>query len=272
MGRLRESLAVILLLFALLLLLRQSLSQVLGESESTRSLMEEVGGNAPEIHCSRPRSRAAWQIIQDYLTPFVEKERYQIPKNCRLHPDNDLYRDQEQHKTHVDIYEWKCGYCKKSFNEEKFLDQHLDTRHYNLLNTTETKCLADLCGALHCDFVLSSNKAKSKCNTAAVAKNRHLCESVANSCFPVSQGPSASRLHEHFLRQFCDAHTCTGSNKPFPKGGKKSSGVFYLAISILTLMLLPLFYLLVFLYQREKRTGTQALRRIIKIGKKPKPS
>ncbi|WZZ54028.1 hypothetical protein YC2023_054135 [Brassica napus] len=41
---------------------------------------------------------------------------------------------------------------------------------------TGTKCLADLCGALHCDFVLSSKKAKSKCNPAAAAKNRHLCE------------------------------------------------------------------------------------------------
>ncbi|VVB17862.1 unnamed protein product [Arabis nemorensis] len=185
-----------------------------------RSVKEQVGGNVPEIHCSRQRSRAAWQIIEDYLTPFVERERYQIPKNCRLHPDNDLYRDQEQHKIHVDLFEWKCGYCKKSFSEEKFLDQHFNTRHYNLLNTTDSKCLADLCGALHCDFVLSSKKSKSKCNPAAVARNRHLCESVANSCFPVSQGPSASRLHEHFLRQFCDAHTCTGSNKPFPRGGK----------------------------------------------------
>ncbi|CAF1894893.1 unnamed protein product, partial [Brassica oleracea] len=41
---------------------------------------------------------------------------------------------------------------------------------------TGTKCLADLCGALHCDFVLSSKKAKSKCNPAAAAKNSHLCE------------------------------------------------------------------------------------------------
>lgn len=41
---------------------------------------------------------------------------------------------------------------------------------------TDTKCLADLCGALHCDFVLSSKKPKTKCNPAAVAKNRHLCE------------------------------------------------------------------------------------------------
>lgn len=30
-----------------------------------RSVKEEVGGNVPEIHCSRHRSRAAWQIIQD---------------------------------------------------------------------------------------------------------------------------------------------------------------------------------------------------------------
>ncbi|CAN8251797.1 unnamed protein product [Cochlearia groenlandica] len=271
MGRPKESLPVILLLL-FPLLLHQSLSKVL-QAKITSSTIQEVGGNAPEIHCSRHRSRAAWKIIQDYLTPFVERERYEISKQCRLHPDDDLYRDQEQHKVHVDVFEWKCGYCKKSFNEEKFLDQHFSSRHYNLLNTTGTKCLADLCGALHCDFVLSSSKkAKSKCNPAAVAKNRHLCESVANSCFPVSQGPSASRLHEHFLRQFCDAHTCTGRIKPFPRGGKKESGVFYLAISILTLMLLPLFYLLVFLYQREKRHGTQELRRIIKVGQKTKPS
>ncbi|XP_056843634.1 uncharacterized protein LOC130495974 isoform X2 [Raphanus sativus] len=269
MGRLKESSPVILLFLIFPLLLHQSLTMVLGESESTSN-------DAPEIHCSRERSRAAWQIIQDYLTPFVEREKYKIPSTCRLHPDNDLYRDQEQHKVHVDVYEWKCGYCRKSFNEEKFLDQHFATRHHNLLlNTTGTKCLADLCGALHCDFVLSSSsskKGKSKCNPAAAAKNRHLCESLANTCFPVSQGPAASRLHEHFLRQFCDAHTCTGKNKPFPRGGKKKSGVFYLAVSILTLMLLPLFYLLVFLHQREKRTGTQVLRRIVKTGKKTKPS
>lgn len=30
-----------------------------------RLVNEEVGGNSPEIHCSRERSRAAWQIIQD---------------------------------------------------------------------------------------------------------------------------------------------------------------------------------------------------------------
>lgn len=66
--------------------------------------------------------------------PFVEKERYQISSKCRLHPENDLYRDQEQHKIHEDINEWRCGYCKKTFYEEKYIDKHFDNRHYDLLN------------------------------------------------------------------------------------------------------------------------------------------
>lgn len=67
--------------------------------------------------------------------PFVEKEKYHISKRCRLHPDNDIYRDQEDHKSHIDINEWQCGFCKKSFYEEKHLDQHFDNRHSNLLNS-----------------------------------------------------------------------------------------------------------------------------------------
>lgn len=41
---------------------------------------------------------------------------------------------------------------------------------------SNAKCLADLCGALHCDFLLNPKSFKTKCNPAAVAKNRHLCE------------------------------------------------------------------------------------------------
>lgn len=69
-----------------------------------------------------------------YLMPLVEKEKYQVSRSCRLHPDNDIYRDQEHHKIHVDINDWQCGYCRKRFYEEKYLDKHFDDRHYNLLN------------------------------------------------------------------------------------------------------------------------------------------
>ncbi|KAL0924505.1 hypothetical protein M5K25_005338 [Dendrobium thyrsiflorum] len=140
-----------------------------------RSLKQEVG-QRHEVHCSRERSRAAWKAIAEYLIPFVDEEQYELPKKCRLNPENDMFRDQEQHKVHVDTNEWRCGFCKKSFRAEKFLDQHFDNRHYNQLNDSQGRCLADLCGALHCDFVIDSKKTKTKCNPAAAARNRHLCE------------------------------------------------------------------------------------------------
>ncbi|XP_020574899.1 uncharacterized protein LOC110020935 isoform X2 [Phalaenopsis equestris] len=247
------------------------------EATTSRTLKQEVE-QIHEVHCSRERSRAAWKAIEEYLIPFVDEERYQLPKKCRLNPENDMFRDQEQHKIHVQTNEWRCGFCKKSFRAEKFLDQHFDNRHYNLLNDSQGRCLADLCGALHCDFVTDSKKMKTKCNPAAAARNRHLCESLSDSCFPLNNGQSASRLHEFFLRQFCDAHTCTGGKKPFSRGGKillsvqKESSVFYLAVCILVVMLLPLFYTLVYLQQREMKKGLQVLKRISKPGLKSKPS
>lgn len=235
-------------------------------------ILDQEQSGVHEVHCSRERSRVAWKVIQEYLTPFLEQEKYELSTKCRLHPSNDIFRDQEEHKIHVDINEWRCGFCKKSFRAEKFLDQHFDSRHSNLLNVSHSKCLADLCGALHCDVLDESKSRKTKCNPAAAARNRHLCESLANSCFPVNQGPKASRLHELFLHQFCDAHSCSGRKKLFPKGGRKHTNRFYLAASVLTLMLLPIFYLIVYLYQREMRGGTQDLKRITKVGKKAKPT
>ncbi|XP_043813599.1 uncharacterized protein LOC110617680 isoform X4 [Manihot esculenta] len=167
--------ATSLILLMISLFLQQTLSkEILGDA-AERNVKQEKE-QAHEVHCSRERSRAAWNIIEEYLMPFVERENYQISTKCRLHPDNDLFRNQEQHKIQVDTNDWKCGYCKKSFHAEKYLDQHFDSRHYNLLNVSEGKCLADLCGALHCDFVMNSKSPKTKCKPAAVAKNRHLCE------------------------------------------------------------------------------------------------
>ncbi|KAG6524635.1 hypothetical protein ZIOFF_014570 [Zingiber officinale] len=272
----------------------------------TRTLLQE-DVKKHEVHCSRERSRIASKIIDQYLMPFVEQEQYHLPNKCRLHHDNDIFREQEEHKIHVDINEWRCGFCKKSFRAEKFLDLHFDNRHSNLLDdvaplvfsdllyvtvtevvacflcltlcplcllwvfiSIQGRCLADLCGALHCDQMVESKKAKTKCNPAAAARNRHLCESLADNCFPTSQGHSASRLHEFFLRQFCDAHTCSQGKKPFSQGGKKQTSVFYLAVSILIVMLLPLFYVLVYLHQRGMKRGIQDLKRISKAGKKTK--
>uniref|UniRef100_A0A7N2KYH0 C2H2-type domain-containing protein n=1 Tax=Quercus lobata TaxID=97700 RepID=A0A7N2KYH0_QUELO len=295
------------------LLLSLQIIQGYKESETARTLKLEQGNAAHEVHCSRERSRAAQKIIEEYLMPFVEKEQYQMSRRCRLHSDNDLYRDQEQHKIRVDVNEWKCGYCRKRFYEEKHLDQHFDNRHYDLLNVDEehgrfcdvldfsnqssqvkckpqkagisgthykpcsvlqshSRCLADVCGALHCDLVMDSTPRKTKCNPAAASRNQHLCESLADSCFPVNEGPSASRLHEFFLRQFCDAHTCKGGQKPFSRGHRKTRNVFYLIVSILTLMLLLLFYIFIYMHRRGMKGKTVQLKRISKSVQKKKPS
>ncbi|XP_012834187.1 PREDICTED: uncharacterized protein LOC105955035 [Erythranthe guttata] len=63
----------------------------------------------PEVHCSRERSRAAWKIIEEYLIPFMEKEKYQLSSRCRLHQSNDIFREQEEHKIHVDINEYRSS-------------------------------------------------------------------------------------------------------------------------------------------------------------------
>ncbi|XP_019463704.1 PREDICTED: uncharacterized protein LOC109362398 isoform X1 [Lupinus angustifolius] len=276
-------------------------NQVYDESSGGRNFEQE---HPHEVHCSRERSRIARKVIEEYLTPFVERENYQLSKKCKLHPEKDIFRDQEEHKVYIDIHEWRCGYCKKSFREENFLDQHFDNRHYNLLNVSDGKCLADLCGALHCDAVMTSKSSRSKCNPAAAAKNRHLCESLADGCFPISEGPSASRLHELFLHQFCNAHTCSGKQKPFSRGGKvlghniqkalrkkallrhyffclvlriaqkskEQRSFFSIAAAALILVLLPVFYLFLYLIQSDMKSRTQELRRISKAGWKTKPS
>ncbi|CAO2816412.1 unnamed protein product [Amaranthus hypochondriacus] len=241
-----------------------------GHTHRRRILQHEEHAN--EIHCSRERSRAAWKVIDEYLMPFVEKEKYQISNKCRLHPDNDMFRDQEQHKINADINEWKCDYCKKSFYAEKYLDKHFENRHYNLLNATQSNCLADLCGALHCDRVMDLQPRKTKCNPAAAVRNRHLCESLADTCFPVTGGASASRLHEFFLHQFCESHTCSRGKDPFSRGGKRRTSIFYIVISVLILMLLALFYAFVYLYHRGLKTSTRDLKRIPHTGRKKKPS
>ncbi|KAJ8768084.1 hypothetical protein K2173_021024 [Erythroxylum novogranatense] len=248
-----------------------SLLEIHGEFEPSRTLEQEQG-NVHEVHCSRERSKAAWKIVEEYLMPFVEKEGYRIPSRCRLHPENDMYRDQEEHKIHAALNEWRCGYCKKTFYEEKYLDKHFDNRHYDMLNVTHRRCLADVCGALHCDRVMSSLPHKTKCNPAAAARNKHLCESLASSCFPVNEGSAAHRLNELFLRQFCDSHSCSGGQKLFSLGSKKKTSVLYIITSVLILILLSLFYIFMYLYQRGLKRGTQELKRISRSGQKKKPS
>ncbi|KAL0441977.1 UNVERIFIED_CONTAM: hypothetical protein Sradi_0136600 [Sesamum radiatum] len=217
-----------------------------------------------QLYCatSSPSQSQTDQGIDVAASSFNMMKR--LP-GCILHHNFVKFCD------HLDISTLFLYCMALSFCVEFMIDISMP-HHCLLCIQSHGKCLADLCGALHCDFVMNPQSLKTKCNPAAAARNRHLCENLADSCFPINEGPSATRLHEFFLRQFCDAHTCSRARKPFSRGGRKRTSVFYLAISVLVLMFLPLFYLIVYLYQREMKTQTTQLKRISKQGRKPKPS
>ncbi|KAG6544304.1 hypothetical protein Mapa_014307 [Marchantia paleacea] len=218
-----------------------------------------------KVHCSRPRSRTASKILDEYLLPFLEKEQYNLSSACRLNPENNMFKDQELQKDNVRPSQWQCGYCKKTFRTEDYLDKHLDNRHYGMLDLNSKRCSADICGAIHCDHVDSVTKAttKKRCNRAAMTKNKHLCEALANECFPSKEGATALRLNEFFLRQFCDSHTCDGGPKHFPRGtGRRKNKSLYMALCLFLIILLGIFYLAVYLYQREMSGDASSLKRL----------
>lgn len=229
--------------------------------ERQRQLEEEKG----RVHCSRSRSRLVRSIVSEYLMPFVESQKFTLSKSCRLHLENDLFREQEGKMEELRPMQWQCGYCKKVFRTQNYLDNHFDNRHSDKLDTKGTVCLADLCGALHCDYydsMLSPKHKKTTCKPAVADRNRHACEVLANTCFPVDQSNAAHKLNDFFKRQFCDAHTCKRQLKIYPRGSgrNKNKSLFY-AISLFTIVVLGIFYLVVFLHKRELSMLPKGLRR-----------
>jgi hypothetical protein len=198
--------------------------------------------------------------------PFVDSEKYTLPKNCRLHPDNDVFREQEENVDELRPMQWQCRYCKKVFRTREFLDMHFDNRHSEKLETSSNRCLADACGAMHCDYFNSlSIEPKTQtatCKAAVVDKNRHSCEILANTCFPAEQSQVTQRLNDFFKRQFCDAHTCKKKLKIFPRGsGINRNKSLFLALSLFVLVVLAIFYLVVYLHKRESSLLIKGLRR-----------
>ncbi|XP_002985753.2 uncharacterized protein LOC9640107 [Selaginella moellendorffii] len=218
------------------------------------------------VQCSRARSRTARHILEEYLLPFVENENYALSPECRLHASNDAFREQEREKQFYHIHDWRCGYCHKIFESEEYLDLHFDNRHSETLNVSRHNCLADLCGALHCDYMETKDKhkfSKNKCSPS-VDRNRHLCEKLANSCFPPQQGAQATRLNDFFLRQFCDAHSCKpGKRSYFPRGsGHRGNQPVYYAACFFTVLIVLLFYTGLYIYRRDTQISLGAMKRL----------
>lgn len=111
-----------------------------------------------KIQCSRESTRIVRKIIQAKLTPIFQKYNIDVPIECPLHPQRDLFLPQENAKIRNRPTQFTCNVCGKSFYEEKYLDLHFDNRHKGFVNQAEDAiCLADYCDILRCDVLVTKD-------------------------------------------------------------------------------------------------------------------
>lgn len=68
----------------------------------------------------------------------------------------DIFGPQQAAKHQYRPSQWSCGFCGKSFYEEKFLELHFDNRHKSLINMAEDAvCLADYCDIMRCEVLIT---------------------------------------------------------------------------------------------------------------------
>ena len=112
------------------------------------SLIPWPGPSVFKISCSRESARVVRKIVQSKWLPILEKYQVKIPLECPFHPLRDIFGPQQAAKKQNRPSQWTCGFCGKSFYEEKHLDIHFENRHksninmvLNLLYVSLVKCI-----------------------------------------------------------------------------------------------------------------------------------
>jgi len=185
---------------------------------------------------------------------------YLLP-SCPLHPLLDLLSEHETHKT-IHSGSWKCSYCGKMFGTESYVDNHLYRSHKNEIPKNATTCLADYCGIFGCENIdeeTDSIDSPVVCNDNVMLKRKYACQSLMQRCFPPQLGDSFHRLNELFNRQYCGVLTCkNGAETAYSRlQASKTSPVttiMYYIVSITVLLILFTYYLIVCIYQRDRKT------------------
>lgn len=81
-----------------------------------------------------------------------------IPLECPFHPLRDIFGPQQAAKKQNRPSQWTCGFCGKSFYEEKHLDLHFEARHHAKINTAEDAiCLANYCDIMRCKVLVAKD-------------------------------------------------------------------------------------------------------------------
>ncbi|XP_037037652.1 uncharacterized protein LOC119075330 isoform X2 [Bradysia coprophila] len=122
------------------------------------SLIPWPGPSVFKISCSRESARVVRKIVQSKWLPILDKYQVKLPVECPFHPIRDIFGPQQVAKKQNRPSQWTCGFCGKSFYEEKHLDRHFERRHTSSINMAEDAvCLSDYCDIMRCDVLVSKD-------------------------------------------------------------------------------------------------------------------
>jgi len=222
---------------------------------------------AESADCSRTLSKRAHELLSTHVYPEVTAVNYELPPDCPLRPDLDLYAPYEAAKKKIKRDLWQCKLCNKQFKAEGYLDRHIASKHQDDLPTNATSCFSDFCSFLLCEEESTSAvTVHDLCHPLTLEKNRAYCAAVMHKCFPPSTGDAAQQLHDLFMAKICKPLRCDVSGRKVGLGTlQKSSGSIWeklrLILGIILLGVLVAYYVTLHIWASDRKMGSD-LRRV----------
>lgn len=247
--------------------------------ESERKTKREM----PDESCDRRLSRAARKVVRDVVRPLAETLGVEVSPHCPLHADNDFLWAHERHKRADSQRQWRCGLCGKIFKAEHYLDRHLERRHEDELNATQTACLADYCDILQCPSWIEGVRRQERqglrrCKPEEHLARQHFCQHLVHDCFASASGADLHRAFERLQAEFCSPISCAGrqrlardgstlgspSRLSPPAGGAlgapPTGGMYYVVCTVLFAALAVLYISLACVYSEARTADATANR------------
>ncbi|ETV89567.1 hypothetical protein, variant 1 [Aphanomyces astaci] len=169
--------------------------------------------------CSRQLSREAMHIIHQKVFLPAQAMHFHVPDECPFVADHILHLEHEQRKERTHSGRYRCGFCKKQFRNEEYLDGHFDRKHTPVSSSLPTGlCMADYCDILNCPTYISQAR-HAKCTHSSARRLKQKCQALFQACFPYQEPsfdattlrrgePEANQLYESMLVSICDTISC----------------------------------------------------------------
>lgn len=185
--------------------------------------------------CSRKHSKFIREYFARALLPIYQKYNLPVPEKCPFSPLHDIYHLQENNKTKLDVYKWKCEICGKYFTSEEYLDKHFSNKHNDSLQKNKHSiCLANNCRIFRCDVLLKSSSVRPKCYESSMINLKNRCIANLDLCVPTGTSLSVRNKITADLREnLCSYLTCS---KYYDLPNYMTSGPSFITIFLIVLV------------------------------------